>query len=148
MPEPELMTVARYRVLFADCDPMRVMYYASYFRLFEIGRAELCRSLGHDFGSYVERGLYLAVTGASCQYRRPARYDEDLDIQAAIVDMRRARMSFLYAIRRDGELLVEGRTDHAVLDDDGRPQRLPEDFRQIVLARMPGAAQVVAPRIA
>ena len=34
-----LRPVARYRVLFADCDPMRIMYYASYFRLFEIGRA-------------------------------------------------------------------------------------------------------------
>jgi acyl-CoA thioester hydrolase len=146
MPEPEFVTVARYRVLFADCDPMRIVYYANYFRLFEIGRAELCRTLGHDFGDYVARGLYLAVTGASCQYRRPARYDEDLDIQATITDMRRARLSFLYAIRRDGELLVEGRTDHAILDDNGRPQRLPEDFRQIVIARMPGAAQVVSPR--
>lgn len=142
MPEPELVTVARYRVLFADCDPMRIVYYANYFRLFEIGRAELCRTLGHDFGAYAARGLYLAVTGASCQYRRPARYDEDLDIQAAITDMRRARLSFLYAIRRDGELLVEGRTDHAILDDNGRPQRLPEDFRQLVIARMPGASAV------
>jgi acyl-CoA thioesterase FadM len=73
MAEPELQTVARYRVLFADCDPMRVMYYASYFRLFEIGRAELCRSLGHDFGSYVERGLYLAVTGAPRATTRTSR---------------------------------------------------------------------------
>ncbi|MCW5892759.1 MAG: acyl-CoA thioesterase [bacterium] len=141
MPEPVLETVARHRVLFADCDPMRVVYYANYFRFFEIGRAELCRSLGHDFGFYVDRGLYLAVTGASCQYRRPARYDEVLDIRAAIVDMRRARLSFVYAIHRDGELLVDGRTDHAVLDDAGRPQRIPEAFRQVVLARMPGAAQ-------
>ena len=40
---PCLRDVARYRVIFADCDPMRVMYHANYLCLFEIGRAESFR---------------------------------------------------------------------------------------------------------
>src|SRR5262249_57138087 len=86
-----LAPVARYRVLFADCDPMRIVYYASYFRLFEIGRAELFRGLGHCFADYVARGLYLAVVSASCRYRRPARYDDDLEIRCGVRAPRRAR---------------------------------------------------------
>src|SRR4029450_2259386 len=64
-----LTPVARYRVLFADCDPMRIVYYASYFRLFEIGRAELFRGLGHCFADYVARGLYLARVSAAAPTR-------------------------------------------------------------------------------
>jgi acyl-CoA thioester hydrolase len=132
MTEPVLRPVATYRVLFADCDPMRIMYYASYFRLFEIGRAELFRTVGHAFKTYVDRGLYLAVTGTACSYRRPARYDDVLEISAGVPHIGRARMTIAYAIARDGERLADGHTDHALLDDAGRPQRMPPDVRALM----------------
>lgn len=131
--EGPMIEVARYRVIFADCDPMRIVYYGTYFRLFEIGRAELFRSVGHPFARYVAEGLYLAVIEAQCRYRRPARYDDDLAIRAGIIAVGRARLSIGYEIRRDDETIVDGRTDHAVLDDAGRPQRIPADFRAAAL---------------
>jgi len=137
MPEPALAEVARYRVIFADCDPMRVVYYGNYFRVFEIGRAELFRRLGHPFKPYIDRGLYLAVIEASCRYRRPARYDDDLAILAGVADVGRARIEIAYEIRGPGgEVLVTGRTVHAIMDDDGRPQRIPADFRAVVQAAL------------
>lgn len=140
MTAPHLIDVARYRVIFADCDPMRIMYYGNYFRLFEIGRAELFRHLGHPFPDYVARGLYLGVIEATCRYRRPARYDDELIIRAGILDVGRARLAIGYEVRAlDGELLVEGSTSHAVLNDAGRPERIPADFRAAALA-MRGAA--------
>jgi len=137
MAEPALPVVATYRVLFADCDPMRIVYYGNYLRLFEIGRAELFRRLGHPFKDYVERGLYLAVTEARCRYRLPARYDDDLAIRAGVTHVGGARLTIAYAVERDGDLLADGATDHCVLDDAGRPQRIPAVFR--------AAAQGLAP---
>lgn len=125
----DLAEVARYRVIFGDCDPMRIVYYGNYFRLFEIGRCELFRGLGHPFRDYVAQGLYLAVITAHCRYRRPARYDDDLAIHAGIRRVSGARITLGYAVYRDDELLVEGETEHAVVDDDGRPQRMPAVFR-------------------
>jgi acyl-CoA thioester hydrolase len=133
-----LTPVARYRVLFADCDPMRIMYYASYLRLFEIGRAELFRGLGHCFADYVARGLYLAVVAASCRYRRPARYDDDLEIRCGVRALGRARITIAYEIARGDEVVVDGETEHALVDDDGKPQRLPADFRALLANGSPG----------
>jgi len=130
-----LAPVARYRVLFADCDPMRIMYYASYFRLFEIGRAELFRDLGHCFADYVARGLYLAVVSATCHYRRPVRYDDVLEIRAGIAALGRVRITITYEIARDGEVVADGVTEHALLDDGGKPQRLPAEVRALVAGR-------------
>ena len=126
----DLIEVARYRVIFADCDPMRIMYYASYFRLFEIGRAELFRRLGQPFPEYIARGLYLGVIEANCRYRRPARYDEELVIRAAVSQVGRARLRIAYEVARadDGELLASGSTEHAVVDEAGKPQRVPAEF--------------------
>jgi acyl-CoA thioester hydrolase len=134
MQEPVLADVARYRVIFADCDPMRIMYYGNYFRLFEIGRAELFRRLGHAFPEYIARGLYLAVIATGCRYRRPARYDDVLDIRCGVSQVGRVRLTLAYEICRDGERLAEGHTEHAVLDEAGRPQRLPDVFRVAALA--------------
>ena len=131
---PDLAEVARYRVIFGDCDPMRIVYYGNYFRLFEIGRCELFRGLGQPFREYVAQGLYLAVVEATCRYRRPARYDDDLSIRAGVRSVGGARLTIAYAVYRDDELLVEGTTQHALVGDDGRPQRLPAAFRAVAEA--------------
>ena len=129
-----LADVARYRVIFADCDPMRVVYYGNYLRLFEIGRCEFFRGLGHSFQEYVARGLYLAVVEAVCRYHRPALYDDELRIHAGVLRVSGARLSLGYAIYRDDVLLVDGETQHALVGDDGRPQRLPAAFRAVATA--------------
>ena len=126
--------VARYRVVFADCDPMRIMYYGNYYRLFEIGRAELFRAMGHPFPSYIEQGLYLGVIESSCRYHKPSRYDDLLRIRAAIVAVGRARLTIGYEIAGDdGSLLASGSTVHAVVDERGKPVRIPAEFKQAAL---------------
>jgi acyl-CoA thioester hydrolase len=131
---PALIEVARYRVIFADCDAMRIMYYGNYFRLFEIGRAELFRQLGHPFPRYIARGLYLGVIEATCRYIKPARYDDELVIRAGVTDIGRARMTIGYeVVGADGLLLVSGHTVLAALNEDGRPQRIPPEFKEAAI---------------
>ncbi len=134
MAEADLVEVARYRVIFADCDPMRIMYYGNYFRLFEIGRAELFRKLGHPFPEYIERGLYLGVIETTCRYIKSVRYDDELVIRAGVTDVGRAWLQIDYEVAgRDGELRASGSTVHAVLNEEGRPQRIPAEFREAAL---------------
>lgn len=130
---PKLQPVATYRVVFADCDPMRIMYYGSYFRLFEIGRAELFRSLGHAFTRYIADGLYLAVIETQCRYLRPAAYDDMLEILAGITEVGGVRLRIDYALRKPGsELVATGYTRHAVVNEAGRPVRLPPELRAVL----------------
>jgi acyl-CoA thioester hydrolase len=140
-----VIEVARYRVIFGDCDPMRIVYYGNYFRLFEIGRAELFRRFGQPFAIYIARGLYLGVIETTCRYRRPSHYDDELLIHAGVTDVRGARITIGYEIRgTDGELRVEGSTTHAVIGDDGKPQRLPAEFREVARAMRAGSATAAA----
>jgi acyl-CoA thioester hydrolase len=137
MASTDLIEVARYRVIFADCDPMRIMYYGNYFRLFEIGRAELFRQLGHPFPEYIARGLYLGVIETQCRYLRPARYDDEVIIRAAVTDVGRARLTINYeVIGPDGDVLASGSTTHVVLNEAGRPQRIPQEFKVAALGGM------------
>lgn len=140
MSDPALIEVARYRVIFADCDPMRIMYNGTYFRLFEIGWTELFRKLGQPLPEYIARGLYLAVIEARCRYVKPARYDDDLIIKAALTSVGPAKLEIQYEIiRPDGEVLARAATTHAVVNEQNRPQRVPAEFKH--------AADVIQPRL-
>lgn len=118
-----------YRVIYGDTDQMGVVYYANYLRLFELGRNEYMRSTTITYREVEARGFVLPVTHASLKYRRPARYDDLLHVLTRVTSVRGARVHFHYEIRNDkGEVLVEGSTEHAALDQSGRVVRLPPDL--------------------
>jgi acyl-CoA thioester hydrolase len=66
-------------------------------------------------------------------YHRPARYDDELDIQTTGTLVSGVRMQFDYEIVRKpgGELIVRGRTLHAAVNPQGRPSRLPARVREL-----------------
>jgi acyl-CoA thioester hydrolase len=129
----ELREVARYRVIYGDTDQMGVVYYGNYLRFFEIARNELLRQAGARYHAFEqEHRLMLPVVEAHVRYRRPARYDDELAIYAAIPEVRGASARFAYEIRRlsDGESLVDGHTVHACIDAEGRVARIPTELRR------------------
>ena len=81
----ELREVARYRVIYGDTDQMGLVYYGNYLRYFEIARNEFLRLAGARYRAFEEtHRLMLPVVEAHVRYRRPARYDDELAIYAAI----------------------------------------------------------------
>lgn len=113
---------------------MGVAYYANYFVWFEVARCELLRSLGGRYRDLEANGVLLPVVEASCSYRAPARYDDDLDVVASGSMRSRARVAFEYEVRRrDGRvLLAVGHTVHAATDPSGRLRRVPPDLQAML----------------
>jgi acyl-CoA thioester hydrolase len=112
---------------------MGVVYYANYFVWFEVGRTDLLRAAGWSYREMEGEGITLPVIEAHCEYRRPARYDDELDIHTAGVMQSPVRVEFDYEVIRasDTTLIATGRTMHASLDRDGRPRRLPARVHQL-----------------
>jgi acyl-CoA thioester hydrolase len=124
------MVQTEIRVIYGDTDQMGFVYYANYLRFFEAGRNEYLRAKGMPYrGIEEELGVRLPVVEAGVQYRQPARYDDLLVVETALVQVRRASARFEYVVRRGGEALVTGHTVHACIDFDGAIQRLPESLR-------------------
>lgn len=121
------------RVRYAETDKMGVVYYANYLVWFEVGRADLLRSLGWTYRDMEHAGISLPVIEAHCVYQRPARYDDELEIRTTGRILSPVRMEFTYEVRRidDGVVAASGKTVHAALDKGGKPCRLPERIRQV-----------------
>jgi len=118
-------------VRYAETDQMGVVYHANFFVWFEVGRTDLLRSAGWTYREMEAEGLSLPVIEAHCDYKQPARYDDELEVRTTGELMSPVRVAFSYEVVRpaDGELLATGRTVHATLDRAGRPSRLPDRVR-------------------
>ena len=113
---------------------MGVVYYANYLLWFEIGRTEWLRETGWSYREIEAEGVGLPVIETHCEYRQPARYDDELEIVTKATLLTPVRMRFDYDIIRtcDGVLTATGYTVHAALDRAGRPCRLPERVRSLL----------------
>lgn len=122
------------RVRYAETDKMGVVYHGNYFTWFEVGRCELLRAVGRSYRELEASGIALVVIAASCEYRSPARYDDELQVRTWGKLLSPARIEFRYEIRRpaDNVLNATGRTVHAAIDTTGRPRRLPGDIRELL----------------
>lgn len=110
------------RVTYRDTDQMGFVYYANYLVYFEQGRTELLRSLGHSYKECEEKGIFLPVLEANCQYQASARYDDLLEVETRVSKWTRVAMDFDYVVRRKtgGVELARGFTRHAFTSSEGK----------------------------
>ena len=123
------------RVIFGDTDQMGVVYHSNYLRWFEASRGGFLRARGRSYAELEALGWGLPVVEAHVVYRRPARYDDLVKITPRLEWVRPASFRFAYQAQRGEELLAEGWTVHACIDREGRPRRLPDEVRTVLLAQ-------------
>ena len=125
-------SVTTLRVRYAETDKMGVVYYANYLVWFEVARTDLLRSLGWTYREMEVAGVSLPVIEAHCDYKRPARYDDEIEVRTEGQMLSAVRMRFNYTVlrREDGVVAAAGHTVHAAVDPSGRPCRLPARVKQ------------------
>jgi len=110
---------------------MGIVYYANYLVWMEIGRVELCRALGFEYREMeLQDKVLLTVAEATCRYRSPARYDEEVIVKTWVERAYPRLVKFAYDMRveADGRNLATGTTTHIFCTPDLKPTRLPEKY--------------------
>lgn len=108
--------VHRLRVRFHECDPQGVVFYAHYFAYVDVALTEMWREAFGSYGDVVAAGTDVVVVEAASTFRASARFDDDLDVELRIERLGTTSMAMATAIRRDDELLVDGRIVHVFVD--------------------------------
>jgi acyl-CoA thioester hydrolase len=126
---------ARVRVRYSETDQMGVVYHSNYLVWFEVGRGEYMRTHGLNYKQLeLEEGCMIAVVEATVKFRAPAKYDDEVVVEAKLLSVRGTIIRFGYRIVReeDGMLLCEGETVHVVVGRDMKRRRLPERYAQML----------------
>ena len=122
-------SISTLRVRYAETDKMGVVYYANYLVWFEVARTDLLRTLGWTYREMEHAGVSLPVIEAHCEYHRPARYDDEIEIRTEGRMLSPVRMEFRYEVFRQDEPGTSRRRAARCTrrsNADGRPCRLPD----------------------
>jgi acyl-CoA thioester hydrolase len=120
------------RVRFGDLDAMRHLNNVVFLRYFETARIAYLRQLmpEHD-PSHPERDA-TGVIFAECniRYRSPVLFDEVVDIECSVGEVRRSAFEIRFAMRVGERLAAEGSGWLVAYDyAAGSSQTLPDDLR-------------------
>lgn len=117
------------RVRYPECDPMGIVHHSRYFVYFEIARTELYRANGGNYKKMEADGRFFVVVNAECQYKKPAHYDDLLQVSIRVQKVTRAKLIHEYQIHRGEELLAVAHVTLAMIDREGKIMLIPEEFQ-------------------
>lgn len=127
----------RDRVRWSDVDIMGIVYYGRYLRFMEAAETEFLRAIGFPYDVLAdEHGVWIARIRLECDYRAPAKLDDEIVCRAELRKIGGSSMTFTFPIERsDGTRLVDGMLVLAALDRTTlRATRVPQPLRDALRA--------------
>ncbi len=124
------------RVRYAETDTMGYVYYGNYAAYYEVGRTELMRCFGSSYRKLEEEGIMMPVISLQIHYKKPALYDDLLNIRTVVRALTPARIIFGYEIFNEaGELINTGETTLIFITAaTKKPVRAPSWFLELLKA--------------
>jgi len=129
---PERMTIQSHTITvvprYAETDKAGVVHHSVYPVWFEMGRTELLRANGLAYTDLEEAGVLFVVAELFIKYRRPAMYDEKLQLETHCSAVTASKVEHSYKLMRccDGAILAEGSSVLACVNAEGKGRRGPE----------------------
>ena len=119
--------VEQLRVRFSDCDAGKIVHHSNLFRWLEEARLGLLRAIGVSYRSIEKDGIHFPLTACSATFSRPLKSEDQIEISLWLRRLSRARMEFYYEIALNDDVAATATTNHAIINDEGRPIRLERD---------------------
>ena len=122
------------KVYYKDIDQMGVVYYNRYFEFFEQARTELLADIGLIVSEIERKGFYLPVVSAKCNYKKGARFEDEIIVKTMINVPPLARLKIDYEVlrKKDNDFLADGYTIHGFINKKGKPKRPPKFLLDVI----------------
>jgi len=98
------------RVEFADTDMAGMVHFANFFRFMEAAEQEFLRARGLSVAlNWEGQALGFPRVSASCDYLKPARFEDVLEVAVRVDKVGRKSVTFVFEFSRAGDTLARGR---------------------------------------
>jgi acyl-CoA thioester hydrolase len=124
----------RLRVRYHECDPQGVVFFGNHLAYFDTVLTELWRAAFGSYDAMLRAGTDVHVVDVRASYHAPARFDDELDFEMAIVRLGDSSITSRIEERRAGALLVAGRLVHVTVDTGGYAKQAVPGFMREGLA--------------
>ena len=119
------------KIYYEDTDAGGVVYYANYLKFLERARSEAIYSLGYTNSSILERfGVLLIVKSCNIEYKKPAKFEDTLEIISEIKSFTKTSFLMKQSISRNNEIISDAEIHLVSVDKNGKPSKIPEDLKK------------------
>jgi acyl-CoA thioester hydrolase len=92
------------RVRWSDCDPLGIIHYSTYLRLFEVAEHEMFRACGLPFETLRKQGgVWLPRKALQVTFHSPAEMDEPVEIESWFSRVGETSLTMRFEVYREGD---------------------------------------------
>jgi len=116
------------RIEFCDTDMAGIVHFANFFRFMESAEVEFLRNRGLSVKLEWEgEKLGFPRVSASCDYLRPAYFEDLLDVDVVVDKVGEKSVTFNFDFSRDGKVLARGKVTSVCcrISSDNQLQSVP-----------------------
>ena len=116
------------RVYYEDTDFSGNVYHSNYLKYCERARSDYLRVMGVDQNAMFAEGQAFVVRRMNCEFLRPAKFDDVLEVETRLVEMSGARFELAQIVKRDGDMVFSASVTVALVDGAGKPKRISREL--------------------
>ena len=117
------------KVYYSDTDAYGVVWHGSYLKWLEMGRVEMCESLGDNLLELQAQNIVLPVINLNVRYKSSAKLNDEMIIETSIQKFNPLSVTFEQKIRSKStnKIFIEALVELVAIDNDGKLyRRLPK----------------------
>ena len=126
----------RTRIYYQDTDAGGVVYFANYLKLFEKSWFEYLVSIGISLPEWEKSDTYIIIRNASLDLMDKLKYGDIVQVDTSLKEVKNAYFVMSHSVSKDANVTTRGETKMACINGQGRPKRMPEEFRARLLAHL------------
>lgn len=109
------------KVRFSEADSLGIVWHGHYIKYFEDGREAFGMEHGLGYLDVYKEGFAIPIVKIDCDYKRPLKYGDNVDIETTYWDCEAAKLIFTYVLRNAStrEIVATGRTIQVFLTKEG-----------------------------
>ena len=115
------------RIEFADTDASGRAHFAAVLRHVEAAEHECLRQAGVPVGDV--EGAWPRVR-VECEYLRPLSFGEEITVSLRLTPAGMTSLAWEFSVESAGTAAARGSLITVLVDDDGRPREVPDEWRQ------------------
>ena len=118
------------KIYYEDTDAGGVVYYANYLKFLERARTDAITSLDFSNNKLVEKfGIFIIVKSCNLNFLRPAKLEDNLDIISKVIEVKNVSIKMKQNIFVNDSMIVEAEILLASVNNEGKPSKLPDEFK-------------------
>ena len=121
-------------VQYYETDMMGITHHANYVRWMEEARIDFLAQMGFPYRRMEQEGILSPVRSVSCQYKKPCTFGDEIEIDVSVAAFNGVVLAIRYEMRKDGEVICEGRSEHVFVTREGRIVRVKRDMPEFSAA--------------